>query len=88
MELDPRSPEDVIASDSPYWSALRQYRQLGYHLRGMPEEFGGITLSPLSQHIIGEEMGWGAADLSVSMGAASMPFAFAARSGKRDLIDR
>jgi alkylation response protein AidB-like acyl-CoA dehydrogenase len=53
----------------------------------MPEEFGGITLSPLSQHIVGEEMGWGAADLSVSMGAGSMPFAFAARSGKEELIE-
>jgi alkylation response protein AidB-like acyl-CoA dehydrogenase len=88
LELDRLSPEDVIARGSVYWDALRQYRQLGYHLRGMPEEFGGITLSPLSQQIIGEEMGWGAADLSVSMGAASMPYAFAARSGKQELIEK
>jgi alkylation response protein AidB-like acyl-CoA dehydrogenase len=81
-------PEDVIARGSVYWEVLRQYRQLGYHLRGMPEEFGGITLSPLSQHIIGEEMGWGAADLSISMGAGSMPFAFAARAGNRELIEK
>jgi alkylation response protein AidB-like acyl-CoA dehydrogenase len=88
MELDPLTPEEVIASGSVYWDALRQYRKLGYHLRGMPEEFGGITLSPLSQQIVGEEMGWGAADLSVSMGAGSMPFAFAARAGNKVLIEK
>ena len=88
LELDALSPQDVIARGSAYWSVLGRYRQLGYHLRGMPEEFGGITLSPLSQHIIGEEMGWGAADLAISMGAASMPFAFAARSGNQELIER
>ena len=87
LELDPLSPEEVIAPGSVYWDALRQYRRLGYHLRGMPEEFGGITLSPLSQHIFGEEMGWGAADLSVSMGAGSMPFVFAARAGSQELIE-
>jgi alkylation response protein AidB-like acyl-CoA dehydrogenase len=88
LELDPLSPEEVIAPASVYWDALRQYRRLGYHLRGMPEEFGGIALSPLSQHIVGEEMGWGAADLSVSMGAGSMPFAFAARAGNQELIEK
>jgi alkylation response protein AidB-like acyl-CoA dehydrogenase len=88
LALDPLPPEEVIASGSPLWEAIRKYRQLGYHLRGMPEEFGGLTLSPLSQHIIGEEMGWGAADLAISMGAASMPFAFAARTGNQELIDK
>jgi alkylation response protein AidB-like acyl-CoA dehydrogenase len=88
LELDPLPPEDVISADSVLWKVFRRYRELGYHLRGMPEEFGGLTLSPLSQHIIGEEMGWGAADLAISMGAASMPFAFAARSGKQELIDK
>jgi alkylation response protein AidB-like acyl-CoA dehydrogenase len=88
LQLDPLPPQDVIASGSVYWEVLRQYRNLGYHLRGMPEDFGGITLSPLSQHIIGEEMGWGAADLAVSMGAGSMPFVFAARAGNKELIDK
>lgn len=88
LALDPLPAEDVIAAGSPLWDVMRKYRELGYHLRGVPEEFGGLTLSPLAQHIIGEEMGWGAADLAISMGAASMPFAFAARSGNQELIDR
>jgi alkylation response protein AidB-like acyl-CoA dehydrogenase len=88
LELDGLSPEEVIAPGSALWGVIRKYRQLGYHLRGMPEEFGGVTLSPLSQQIIGEEMGWGAADLSISMGAGSMPYAFAARAGNQELIEK
>lgn len=88
LALDPLSPEEVIASGSPLWEVIRKYRGLGYHLRGMPEELGGLALSPLSLQIIGEEMGWGAADLAVSMGAGSMPFVFAARSGNQELIEK
>jgi len=88
LELDRLSPEEVIASGSPLWDVIRQYRGLGYHLRGLPEALGGLTLSPLAQHIIAEEMGWGAADLAISMGAGSMPYAFAARVGDQQLIDQ
>jgi alkylation response protein AidB-like acyl-CoA dehydrogenase len=87
MELDTLTPEEVIAPDSVLWDVFRKYRELGYHLRGMPEAFGGIELSPVSQHIIGEELGWGAADLAISMGAGSMPYSFAARSGNAELIE-
>jgi len=86
-ELDSLTPEEVIADGSPLWDVFRSYRELGYHLRGMPEEFGGITLSALAGHIVGEEMGWGSSGLAVSMGAGSMPFNFAARSGNPDLIN-
>jgi alkylation response protein AidB-like acyl-CoA dehydrogenase len=88
LELDRLTPEEVIASGSPLWDVIRQYRSLGYHLRGLPEALGGLTLSPLSQHIIAEEMGWGAADLAISMGAGSMPYAFAARAGNEQLIEQ
>jgi alkylation response protein AidB-like acyl-CoA dehydrogenase len=88
MELDPLTPEEVIDRNSVLWQVFRKYRELGYHLRGMPEAFGGIELSPLSQHIIGEELGWGAADLAISMGAGSMPYSFAARSGNAELIEK
>lgn len=86
-ELDSLTPEEVIADGSPLWEVFRRYRELGYHLRGMPEEFGGIALSPLAGHFISEEMGWGAGDLAISMGAASMPYGFAARSGNPELVE-
>jgi len=85
--LDALTPEEVIAPQSVLWEVIRRGRELGYHLRGLPEELGGVTLSPLAQHIVSEEMGWGASDLAVSFGAGSMPYAFAARSGKPQLIE-
>ncbi|MDO8614860.1 MAG: acyl-CoA dehydrogenase family protein [Dehalococcoidia bacterium] len=86
MELDRMEPEDVIASGSPLWGVFKQIYGLGYHTRGLPEELGGVGLSPLAQHIYSEEMGWGACDLSVSLGVTAMPFFFASRSGNQELI--
>jgi len=80
-------PADVIAEDSVLWDAIRQSRELGYHTRALPEELGGLALGPVEQNIIGEEMGWGSAGLSVCMGAATMPYAFAAMFGTPELIE-
>jgi len=80
-------PADVIAKDSVLWDVIRQSRELGYHTRALPEELGGLNLSPIEQNIIGEEMGWGSAGLSVCMGAGSMPYAFAAMFGTPELIE-
>jgi len=81
-------PADVIAKDSLLWDVLRQSRELGYHTRGLPEELGGITLTPVEGNIIGEEMGWGSPGLSVCMGAGAMPFVFAAMFGGPELIEQ
>jgi len=80
-------PADVIANDSVLWDVLRQSRELGYHTRALPEELGGLPLGPIEQNIIGEELGWGSAGLSICMGASSMPFAFAAMFGTPELIE-
>lgn len=86
MELDRLPPEEVIAPNSVLWEVFRKIYDLGYHMRALPEELGGVSLSPVAQHIYGEEMGWGACDLSVSMGVTAMPFVFAARVGNQELI--
>lgn len=80
-------PADVIAKDSALWDVIRQSRELGYHTRALPEELGGLTLTPIEGNIIGEEMGWGSAGLSIGMGASSMPYAFAAMFGTPELIE-
>lgn len=80
-------PADVIAKDSVLWDVIRQSRELGYHTRALPEALGGLELSPVEGHIIGEEQGWGSAGLSICMGASSMPYAFAAMFGGPDLIE-
>lgn len=80
-------PADAIAEDCVLWDVLRQSRELGYHTRALPEELGGLALGPIEQNIIGEEMGWGSAGLSICMGASTMPFAFAAMFGGPGLTE-
>ncbi len=86
MELDKLTPEEVMAKDSVLWEVFRRAYGLGHHTRALPEELGGVALSPMAQHLYSEEMGWGAADLSISLSVASMPFVFAARMGHEELI--
>lgn len=79
VELDQmHDPAEVIGEGSPLWSVLRQAYQIGYHNAHMASDLGGAGMSPLGRHIFMEEMGWGAADLAVSIGVTGMPFSFAA----------
>ncbi len=87
IELDKLSPDEVIADGSVMWEVFRKAYQQGYHSAGLPEEMGGVNLSPLSAQINGEEMGWGSADFAIAIGVSSFPFAFASRSGNQDLIN-
>ncbi len=87
-ELDQMPPEAVIAKESVLWDVFRHIYKLGYHTRSLPEEFGGVGFSPLAAHVYSEEMGWGASDLSISLGVTGMPFFFAARSGNQELIQK
>ncbi len=86
IELDKLSPEEVIADGSVMWEVFRKAYQQGYHSSGLPEQLGGVTLSPLSRHIYAEEMGWGSADFAISLGVSPFPFNFAAMSGNADII--
>ncbi len=81
-------PAAVIAPGSPLWDFMRHAYRLGYHKAGFPVQFGGLGLSGLGMHIFLEEMGWGAADLALSVGIAGMPFAALAASGNAELIQK
>ena len=73
-------PKDVIAKGSPLWDVIRTYRELGFHKRGLPKALGGMMedMDPMSNLLIGEEMGYADAGLAISLGAGGMPFAYAA----------
>ena len=86
MELDGLSPEDVIAPQSRLWDVFRTAYKAGYHLRSFPPELGGAGLSGMDSWLVGEELGWGNAGLSISLGVTSMPFRFAAMMGNPDLM--
>ncbi len=91
VELDKLTADEVIAPGSRLWDLFRQAYGQGYHLRGFPEQLGGAGLGPLEQHLVGEEMGWASAGISISLGVTAFPFSFAAQyaaiTGNKDLMD-
>ncbi len=74
------NPAEVIAKGSPLWDVIRTYRELGFHKRALPKALGGMQedMDPMSNLLIGEEMGYADAGLAISLGAGGMPFAYAA----------
>ncbi len=70
LKLDRMTPEQVIAPGSPYWDAMKQMFHLGYHTVHIPEEFGGMGLDPLAQHIFWEALSYGSVGFAVSLGAS------------------
>ena len=92
IELDKLAdPEDVIKDGSVFWNVFRKYYELERHLAGMPEELGGANVRGLDSHVVAEEMGWGAADFAIGLGACGMPFAMGLMSaqltGNKRLMD-
>ncbi len=73
-------PQEVIAKDSVLWEVIRTYRELGIHRRGIPKALGGMLedMDPMTNLLIGEELGYDDAGLAISFGAGGMPFAYAA----------
>ncbi len=73
-------PADVIAKGSVLWDVFKQYRELGFHRRSIPKALGGMMedMDPMSNLIMGEELGYADAGLAISFGAGGMPFSYAA----------
>lgn len=81
IELDKLpDPADVIAKDSVLREVFKTQREMDLHLTGMPKDFGGMAedLDPMATYLMAEEMGYGDAGLTISLGASNMPFNFAA----------
>jgi len=91
IELDKLTANEVIAPGSRLWDVIRQAYQQGYHTRGFPPALGGAGLGQLESHIIGEEMGWASAGMSITLGVTAFPFSFAATAaaatGNKTLLD-
>src|SRR5258706_12094843 len=71
IKLDRMTPEEVIAPGSPYWDALRQFKELGFGVDGL------LALEPAERAktmcILFEELGWGDAGLAISFGVTLLP---------------
>jgi len=81
LALDGLDPEEVIAPGSALREVFAAWYALGQHSAVLPAQAGGVGLDPLAQALVFEELGWGAADLAVSLGVAAWPFLFAATFG-------
>lgn len=73
IKLDELTPEEVIAPDSILWETLRKAYALGLHKTLIPEEYGGLGLSPLEVSIVVEELGYGSSGLSIALGLTQFP---------------
>jgi len=70
LKLDKMTPEEVVAEDSIYWDVMKKMYKLGYHTVHVPDEYGGMGLDPLSQHIFWEELSYGSVGFAVSLGVS------------------
>jgi len=83
IELDAMAdPADVIAEGSVLWDVMRQYRELGFHKRGLPEDLGGMAgaIDPLASALMAEEFGYADAGLAISLSVSSSGFNYLAMS--------
>ncbi len=86
MQLDALDADQVIAAASPLWEVFAEWYSQGNHLTFISEDAGGIGAGPVEQHIVYEELGWGAVDIGISLAVSAFPFTYAARYGT--LLDR
>ncbi|BBB33624.1 acyl-CoA dehydrogenase [Thermotomaculum hydrothermale] len=70
IKLDKMTPEEVIAENSIYWDVMKKMYELGYHTVHTPDEYGGMALDPISQHIFWEELAYGSVGFAVSLGVS------------------
>ena len=83
IELDRLAdPADVIAEGSVLWDVLKQYRELGFHKRGMPKDLGGMAgeVDSLSGSLMAEEFGYADAGLAISIAVSGSGFQYCAMS--------
>lgn len=87
VELDKMPPEDRIKPDSPYFKVMEQMKKLGYHKMLLPEDKGGLGLSPLQVCIMFEELAWGSLGFATALGVDMIPFSCAALFGSEELYE-
>lgn len=88
IELDRMAdPAEVVAEGSVLWEVIKGYRELGFHRASIPRELGGMAedLDPKAIPLIAQEMGYGDAGLTISMGTSAFPMVFAAMSSEPKL---
>ncbi len=70
-EMRPVAPHYDETEEFP-WPVLRKAHELGLLTYELPEEFGGVGTNHLTTCIVAEELAWGCAGMSSSMGASML----------------
>jgi len=73
IAFDKLTPEAVVAPGSSFFDVLRQAHELGFDRMSGPAELGGLAASPLTQHLVYEELSWGNAGLAGSILLSAFP---------------
>ena len=80
------NPADVIAPESPLWTLLRQYQELGLTVEGilsLPADERGLIMSAAY-----EELGRGDGGLAIMLGASTIPWLVMHAFKNQVLLDR
>lgn len=84
-ELDRMEASQVIAPGSPYWTVFAEAAKLGLDPAFYSQFEPDVAVR--LESMVGEELGWGDAGLTVSLVVAGFPLAMAQAAGNRELID-
>ncbi|MBK6401976.1 MAG: acyl-CoA/acyl-ACP dehydrogenase [Rhodocyclaceae bacterium] len=88
QQLDRLTAEQVIAADSPLWTVLKRYTELGF---GGGADIGAADLSPaqsaLLHAIVVEELAWGDSGIFITCGLNNIMPQIARGFGRPDLAE-
>ena len=73
-EIAPVAEEYDKSQEYP-WPVVRKAQELGFTIRDVPEEYGGLGVSLLEDCLISEELAWGCAGISSAIGVSSLGIA-------------
>ena len=86
MQLDRKTPEQVVAKDSPLWTVYAKFRELGLTVSSileLPEEEKKVLIPA-----VWEELGYGDGGLAISIAVSMLPHLYTAEWGRMDLFNR
>jgi len=86
IQIDRMTPEAVIAKGSPVYQVFRKAVELGFTKLSAPTELGGLAVTPVTSHLVLEELAWGSAGLTGVIFLASYPADMALATGNPELI--
>ncbi|MFC9250961.1 acyl-CoA dehydrogenase family protein [Amycolatopsis thailandensis] len=86
-QLDLMSPEDAVASESPYFEFLSKARNEGFLHLTAPPALGGRGLSRLEEYLVLEELATGDAGLATALFIAPLVYQFVYDFGSLRLVD-